>query len=482
MNARTTEFKVGLFTIVGLTAGITLFVFLNPGALESSEVKSYHTILKDASGIVPKTHVKTNGVSVGKVSRVELGVGSTKVFFDIDASVEVPNGSTIDIRTVGLLGDKFIDIRRRDDTSQGFIEDGGFIPRSTDSLAVDELIGVVGSIARDVKRITESMAGALGEESGASRMKNIVENLESVTASASAMLVDNQADLRKTMANLRAATDSLRAIVDTDNADRIERILASFDQSMDEVRGATKNIRLIAEKVEAGEGTLGKLVNDDKTISEIQAAIKDVREVIAPATKLKIGVDYHGEAYAEAAEMKNYFNLHFKTRPDRFYILGVTDGRVATVDTHTETIPVEEQFDPNVTTRQRETIDREARLRINLQIAKRWWFTQLRFGLFESTGGLGADVFAWRDRLRFSVEAFDWKTQDNPLRRVAHLKTYASVLFFNHLYMMGGIDDPTRIDPATGNQAKDPNYFLGAGVAFDDNDLKAIFGTAALVR
>ena len=45
---------------------------------------------------------------------------------------------------------------------------------------------------------------------------------------------------------------------------------------------------------------------------------------------------------------------------------------------------------------------------------------------------------------------------------------------------MVGIDDPLRLDPATGDVDDELNYFVGAGISFNDDDLRALFGLAAL--
>jgi len=82
--------------------------------------------------------------------------------------------------------------------------------------------------------------------------------------------------------------------------------------------------------------------------------------------------------------------------------------------------------------------------------------------------------------LRLTAEVFHIDADNTEHRRTAHLRAYARILFFDHVYMMLGVDDPTRIDPATQRVAKDTNYFVGAGITFDDDDLKAIFGAAAL--
>ncbi len=469
------EFKVGLFTLLGLVATGYLFFVLSPRSFDSKNTMNYYTVLKDASGIMPKTHVKTNGVSVGKVKDVQLEVDHTKVIIEVDAEVRIPQGSTIDVRTVGLLGDKFIEITRAPDTGV-YLKDGDLIPRSTDSTDMTELLSTAGSIAKDIKRITGTLANVLGEEDGEQRVRNIVANIESIAENAKGILADNRADIRRLVGNLEQASHNVRELLDDDNREKIDRIIASFDQAMEDVKSATHNIRTVSDKVERGEGTLGRLINDDKALAELEGAIKDIRDVISPANKLQIAVDYHGEVRKDETT-QNYFNMLFKTRPDRFYLVGFTEHDYERVETTTTTEAVDA-----TSTRTTELKDSDAKLRFNLQFGKRWYFVALRFGLFESTGGFASDFYLFRDRFRLSLEAFDFRSKDNPIRRVAHLKAYASILFFNHLYAMVGVDDPTRTDRLTGKQQKVPNYFFGAGLTFNDDDIKAIFGAAALAR
>ena len=126
------------------------------------------------------------------------------------------------------------------------------------------------------------------------------------------------------------------------------------------------------------------------------------------------------------------------------------------------------------------TIKKTNALKFNVQFGKRWGYAGVRFGLFETSGGFATDLYLFNDKLRVSVEAFNWDTQSNAIRRSAHVKAYATVLFYNHIYFLAGVDDPTRTDPVTGEATKDLNYYVGAGLNFNDEDLKAIFGTAAL--
>lgn len=488
-----TELKVGIFTVVAaVTLGYMLFV-LSPESFESKPKKTYYTVLMDAAGIIPKTHVKTNGVTIGKVRSVDLEANTTRIRMDVDAAVKIPVGSKIEVRTRGLLGDVFLEIIRAPDSGE-YVKDGGLLAKSEETVDMQALVGLVGTIAKDVKRITASIANVIGTDEGQVSLKNILGNIESLTddlkvttASLRGAVGDRPEDIQDIVTNIKEGVEQLRAfstnlseVLDDENKEKIDRILATFDESMVDVKGATHNIKLIAEKVEKGEGTLGRLVNDDTAMAEIEGAIKDIREVLSPVKKLEIGVDYHGE-FRKDSSSQHFFNVVMKTRPDRYYLIGLTDLQAAETDRTTDTFPAEPGDDGETSVRTRETVREQTQIRFNLQMAKRWYNVAARFGLFESTGGFAGDLYLLSDKVRLTFEAFDWKVKGNPKRHVAHLKTYASILFFDHIYAMIGADDITRKNAETGEREKQPNWFFGAGLAFTDQDLKAIFGTAAAV-
>ncbi|MFW7377641.1 MAG: MlaD family protein [Oligoflexus sp.] len=476
MRKLSTEFKVGLFTLVGIAATVFSIFILSPGLFDREKRIRYFTILDDASGILEKTHVRTNGVTIGRVLSVSLHERATKVRFEIRSDVAIPEGSKVVVRTVGFLGDRFIEIQRHQKSTE-IIEEGGFIPQARDPGDINEVIAVLGSIGQDIKKVTENLAAVLGDEQGRESMANMVKNIEDFTNDARGMLRENREDVQTMVTNLREFSQTLNDVLDGENRERLERILTNFDSSMEEVKGATKNINLISEKVERGEGTLGKLINEDETLVELESAIRDIREVLAPATRLQIGVETHAEIRRDESSQA-YFNLKLQTRPDLFYLIGFTDVSERIRDTTTETIATDPVTNE---TRIRERIRDEKSLRFNLQVAKRWNWIGARMGLFESKGGVAADVYMFRSRLRLSVEAFDFAGQnDDDVRRTAHLKVYASALFFNHIFTIIGIDDPTRIDPATGRVNKELNAYVGAGLNFTDQDLKSLFGIAAV--
>ena len=474
MSRMGTEFKVGLFTLLGLSASAVAVFFVSPELFDRKSKTVYFTVLNDASGILENTHVKTNGVNIGRVLAVKLNENATRVDLEILSNVNVPENSQIAVRTVGFLGDKYIDVIRPEHSSERLLPNG-FIPRSPDSSDITEVVRLVGSIAQDVKKVTENLAQVLGDKSGQKKIGNIIENIEQLTFNAKEMLTENRSELRTMVSNFKELSNSLKAVVNAENRAKIDRILANFDKSMEEVRSASANFRQISEKVDRGQGTLGRLVNDDSAMQQMEGALKDLREVLAPVTRLQVSVDTHGELRRDESS-QTYFNLKLATRPDSYYLLGFTDYNQRVVETTRENL----ENDPAGNARVRESIKDDKALRINLQLAKRWRGIGARLGLFESTGGVASDLYLFSDRFRVSLEAFNFAKKNETARRTAHLKAYASVLFFDHLTVMAGLDDPTRLNKETGKLEKNPNYFFGGGLTFNDQDLKAMFGMAGM--
>lgn len=497
------EFKVGLFTLVSSVAILYIVFVLNPDFFKNKNNVTYYTILDDAAGVLLKTQVKTNGVNIGKVVKVELEINHTRIELEVLASVKIPVGSTVQVKEKGLLGDVYIDIKREIDTGE-YMKDGDFLSPSPDQASLSKLISVASDIGKDIKKITSSLAAAIGTEEGSSNLKSIVKDFQSVmsglkdlittnkthidgiiqdvhktSSTLAQVLGDKKSDLSDIIGNIKTLTVNLKDLLKTKNRDKVENILVSLEQSMVEIGKATKDIRSIASKIDKGEGSIGKLINDPVLAEEVQEAVKDVRTLLSAARTLEIGVDYHGEVRKEHVK-QHYFNFKFRTRPDKYYLLGITDLSANVVEKTTEDLEQNEQTasqDGKNSRTTREIITERRHLRFNAQLAKRWNVAQLRFGLFESTGGIASDIFLLNDRVKFTLEAFDWRT--TPFRRTAHIKSYATYLLSDYIYAMLGANDLTRLDYKTGKSSSDKDYFIAGGVVFTDQDIKTLFGAAA---
>jgi phospholipid/cholesterol/gamma-HCH transport system substrate-binding protein len=113
------------------------------------------------------------------------------------------------------------------------------------------------------------------------------------------------------------------------------------------------------------------------------------------------------------------------------------------------------------------------------------WLT-LRYGLKESTGGIGADADWFDNRLKVSVDLFDATFDALP-----RLKVTAAYQLFGFLYVLGGVDEilnnPNELDIELVGGGEDGDIptqfdtfkfgreaFFGAQLRFNDEDLAAL--------
>ena len=106
--------------------------------------------------------------------------------------------------------------------------------------------------------------------------------------------------------------------------------------------------------------------------------------------------------------------------------------------------------------------------RFSLQIAKRFGPFTGRFGIKESTGGIGLDIHLLQDRFEIVQDLFGFSEEVQPRYRV-----YISYEFIKHLWLLGGVDNVFL--------ASERDYFLGLQLRFDDEDLKTILPFAGPV-
>lgn len=456
-----TETKVGLFaTAAGLIIAY-MFFFLSPDVFSSKDQKIYYTLIENARGVLKKTHVKTNGVLVGKVKEIKLMTNKTRLALEIDSDVLIPIGSEVTIREKGLLGDVFVEIIRTDDKGI-YLESGEYIPPMEDPVNLTSLIEIAGSVGKDLKKITSSLANVIGTKEGEENLRSIVVDLRDSLSGAKKIIKDNQQNLTSSISNIKEITDALKNILNEGNQSKIT-------DSISNIHKATGNISSISEKLDKGEGSLGRLINDDTAINDLEETLYSAKKFLSPTKKLRVSVDYHGE-FRKNKEIQHYFNVIFRTRPDKYYLLGFTDLNESTKETTTETSGATKT----------ETVREKKSLRINAQFARRWGDWQFRFGLFETAGGIGSDVFLFDDKIKWTVEAFDWNKWDqkNKVSKYAHFKTSLNFSFLTNVYLTTGIDDITRFLPNSDKVNPSPKWYIGAGIYFSDDDFKTLFGTA----
>ena len=108
------ELKVGILALFTMASIVYMSLKITSFQSGFGEYVTYRTILKDASGIFPKTPIKIAGITAGKIKKIELHGNNALVTFRILKRIKVTDGSSLIIKSVGFLGDKYLDIKGED--------------------------------------------------------------------------------------------------------------------------------------------------------------------------------------------------------------------------------------------------------------------------------------------------------------------------------------------------------------------------------
>jgi phospholipid/cholesterol/gamma-HCH transport system substrate-binding protein len=363
-------------------------------------------------------------------------------------------------------------------------------------------------ITDDIAAITGSIRQAIGEGEGAAQLEQIRRDVAQSTQNVSKLsgelrsfmndsIFSQGATVGKILKNVEASTGRIRQTIDSadtklqsifGNVDRltadlkrfvgeqtappekaregtVSSTLAKLDKNLALVEGTLESVQSISHKIDSGQGTVGKLINDDRLIQNLEEVIDDVNDFTTRFSSLQIDVDFRSEYMFVQNSVKNYLSLRIRPKPDKYYLFQLVDdprGRVST------TKRVTTSNDPNrppVTSE--EIVETRSELKFTAQFAKRWHFMTFRYGIMESSGGLGIDVDLLEDTLHFKLDVFQFGVE-----RLPRLRMLATWEFIRYVYIAAGIDDILNGDGR--------DYFVGLGVVFTDADIKSALTVAPI--
>ena len=159
-------------------------------------------------------------------------------------------------------------------------------------------------------------------------------------------------------------------------------------------------------------------------------------------------------------------------RPDKFYLIEFVDDPRGYRNAQSVV-----GYNSTTGAYSSEQITTTEQLRFSFMFGKRWGPFQGRFGIKESTGGVGGDLYLFDDHLMLSTDIFD--TRSNQYPRVTG-RGYLAI-YKKYLYLVGGVDDVLNYTRTQGTAGGFFDYFFGLQLYFNDEDLKTLllFGGAS---
>jgi len=446
-----TELKVGAVVLIAVAVLAVFILNLDETSRffrASTEVYRVQVRFDSISGLGVDAPVRLAGVPVGRVEGpIRLtDDGQALVTLRIDNGVILRDDSTASVSSEGLLGEKYLELTAG--TPGGpVVGDGGFILAGA-AVSLDQMVTVMNEIAGDARQMTNAMSNVFGTEAGETRMAAILANLEQLTADVGAITRSNRDAIGASVANIEELTAALAG---------------SLPQVIENYRAlATEATALVSGNINSGDGTAAQLINTSDTIEKLNSSLDTIDDSLAAfdsffnrAGQTQFSFALRSEWYGNDEATKNYFGFRIGLGPrnDRAFIFELVNDNIGlpTVNTFiTETLdPGGEVIGVNI---ERITA-RDDAFKFSALLAARFDQWQFRGGLMESEAGVGIDLFSFNDRLRFSLDGWDFGRNPDP-----HIKLGGQFDVWDRVFITAGADDLLSSDFR--------QFFIGAGFKY----------------
>jgi phospholipid/cholesterol/gamma-HCH transport system substrate-binding protein len=518
MKPTSAAIKVGITAIAIALLGFLSFRFVAKG-IGGAQGYRVWCIFHDATGLVEKSRVQVAGLNIGQIIDRRLEGSFARVTVRVKPETQLWSNATVFKKSASLLGEYYLEIDpgtpESPDALSGkmqknhLLKDGDQIPNVVEAVStsdilvqVNETLPVLRAILQDVRKLTsgplQDIAKSVqqGVDRNSAAAEKLLNHLDSIAGDVKGMTAGQPAgDLKKSLANIREITESVKSLVgkgDTEagtTGDKLRQDLDKIGSAVDNLNHTLENMSVVTDRVKNGEGTVGRLLNDETIAVNVEQITEDASSFIRSLTRLQTLIGLRSEYNVLANTLKTYVSVQLMSRPDKYFLIElVDDPRGFRTETRTYTTTDDPSKPQTVNT---ETVTITDRFRFSFQLAKRifllngrMWLTG-RFGIKESTGGVGMDVdiplalaSPWMRTLSFNLDLFDFRTNIYP-----RLKILAALEFYRHIWIVGGVDDVFNGRGPGAGVSTGRDYFFGAMLTFNDDDIRALLtiGGAALI-
>jgi phospholipid/cholesterol/gamma-HCH transport system substrate-binding protein len=271
------ESRLGLFfafAIIGL-----LIILEFAGGLSFLE-RGYrlHALFKNVQELKTGDFVKMSGVEVGRVEKITLSTnGLADVQMNLHKDSEVKIDSIASLKFTGLMAENYISLSYG---SSGTRAENGAYLQTVEQPDLSVLMSKLDNVATGVENLTRSFSG---------------EKIDNLLGPITDLIKNNQTNLSATFANVRTVTQrivdgqgTVGKLINEDTlytnamatVSNLENSTTNIQAISDDAHQLLTNANATVTRVNSGEGTIGKLIKDDTLYKEATGTMTNAHQIL----------------------------------------------------------------------------------------------------------------------------------------------------------------------------------------------------------
>ncbi len=279
------EVKTAILALLAIGMVIFGYSFMKGQNIFDSH-KEIYAVYDNVEGLSSSAGVTINGLKIGNVTSIRFLNESGKLLVTMTIASDFPftDQSTAQIYSSGFISGKAIQILPANKGQ--LVQSGDTLPSAVKESIVDNLTNSLTplqekleSALTGIDSLVQGLNNVLDEsgqndlKEGLASLNKTMQNLSHTSAEIDQLLTKNATQLDTTINNISQTAYNFASLSDSLAQIEVEPLVRKID-------GMLTNFNKISSKLNNGEGTLGKLINDNQMYENLEHASKQMEELI----------------------------------------------------------------------------------------------------------------------------------------------------------------------------------------------------------
>lgn len=280
MNNVQQNIRVGLFLLLGLALAWITFESLNGGHLLKQSGYTIIAGFDNLKGLKVGDDVLMAGVKIGTVANTRLGTNRPRVeaVLTIKPGVNIPADAVASVEVSSLLGANYLGVSFGTPGNTP-LQDGEEI-KTKNTVDMNEVIAQLGTLGSKLEAVMGDISKTMnGGKGGSGSLFERLDTLVTETGPKFTATVDNLQDIT---AKIKAGEGTMGKLInDTQLHDELLAGVSEIKLAAADARTFMSDAKGIVADVKSGQGTLGLLLYDEATATSFKTTAANLREISA---------------------------------------------------------------------------------------------------------------------------------------------------------------------------------------------------------
>jgi phospholipid/cholesterol/gamma-HCH transport system substrate-binding protein len=493
-----TKIRVGLFTLGGLVLMGILTIYVNNRPFWWRPCNLQQVTVEDATGLKPKSPVKSLGLDIGYIYDIGLVESGVKIKLCITAPVEVQTDTKAYVRGEGFLGDRFLELKPVKYIGSHNMEDKApgsslrMVIPATAVAALNWAMQVSPAQAQesaeaqemtptaspaDMPEVTNKTTrgrnggnkndipvagGSTDMQQVMSQLNGLMTEVKGVTTSLKESI--NPEEIRNTVKQLNKTLETASKVLSPEGG-----LTVTAQRSLIKLEDAIEQLRDQMTRINQGEGSVGKILNDPIYAEELKKALINMNHLLNRAGELKLTVTLGLQELSAYSGSRSFVEVQIIPKPDRYYLIGVSTDVRGAITQEIDTTQAGNSVNSQTTTRINKggfnftaMIGKIFNKRFDLSLG-------LHYGDGAGMVGFNLGPIENVEMIQAKAELYFRSSNDNGnFTALPDGRIYLNYQPFSVIYLSGGVEGLRQVQ----NKA---SLFYGGGIRFEDEDIKLLF-------